>query len=222
MINAFSTVAQTPATTQAAATSAPSGMTSDFNTFLKMLTAQARYQDPMEPLDSSQFASQLAQFSMVEQQVKTNQSLALMTGQVGNINNIASLANWVGMEARAVTPAYFDGSPITVSSNPVMRADRAELVVHDAAGNEVQRSPMPVSGAPIEWAGVGTNGAPFAEGTYSFTVDSYKGDELLGSEPAEVYGKVIEAQIQNGQIILILEGGQAILSSTVTGLRAAT
>lgn len=222
MINAFSAAAsQTSAASQTAIASQPSGLTSDFNTFLKMLTAQARYQDPMEPIDSTQFASQLAQFSMVEQQVRTNDALALMAGQIGN-THLASLASWLGMEARAVTPAYFDGSPITVSSNPAPISDRVELVVLDAGGNEVQRSPIPISAGPIEWAGVDADGAPFAKGAYSFTVESYRGDELILSEPAEVYGKVTEAQVQNGQIILILEGGQTILSSAVTGLRAAT
>ncbi len=197
------------------------GLASDFDTFLKMLTAQARYQDPLDPVDSTQYASQLAQFSMVEQQVVTNDALMAMIGQLSN-NNISSLASWVGMEARAVTPGFFDGTPITISPNPASVADRVELVVTDKDGREVQRSAIAVSADPIEWAGVDDDGNPFAEGTYSFSVLSYTGDDLILSEPAEVYGQVTEAQVLNGEIILILRGGQAILSSSVTGLRAAT
>ena len=47
--------------------SALSAVTSDFETFLNMLTAQAKDQDPLEPIDSTEYAAQLAQFSMVEQ-----------------------------------------------------------------------------------------------------------------------------------------------------------
>lgn len=198
-----------------------SGLASDFDTFLKMLTAQARYQDPLEPIDSTEFSSQLAQFSMVEQQVKTNDALAALSGQM-SIANMASLASWVGMEARAVTPAFFDGSPITISPSPAANSDRAELVVLDQAGKEVQRAAIPVSTDPIEWAGVDDDGNPFGEGTYSFTVESYRDEELILSAPAEVYGKVAEAQVQNGQVVLILEGGLAVLSSSVTGLRQAS
>ena len=54
-------------------------LSSDFETFLQMLTAQARYQDPLEPIDSSEYASQLAQFSMVEQQVLSNDLLTSLT-----------------------------------------------------------------------------------------------------------------------------------------------
>lgn len=222
MINATSTVAaQAPGAGQAAIAPQSSGLTSDFKTFLKMLTAQARYQDPLEPIDSTEYASQLAQFSMVEQQVKTNDALTAMFGQMSS-DNIASLASWVGMEARATTPAYFDGSPITISPNPASVSDRVELVVIDADGQEVQRSAIAASSDPIEWAGVDDDGDPFAEGNYSFKVDSFTGDDLILSEQAEVYGKVTEAQIQNGKVILIMQGGQAVLSTSVTGLRQGT
>jgi flagellar basal-body rod modification protein FlgD len=207
-----------PVATQIAESSKTEGLDSDFKTFLKMLTAQARYQDPLKPIDSTQYASQLAQFSMVEQQVKTNDALTAMFGQLGG-SNIASLANWVGMDARAAAPAYFDGSPVFVSPNPPSVADRVQMVVMDGTGTEVQRLNIPVSSDPIEWAGVNGDGEPFAKGLYSFSIESYKGDDLVLSETAEVYGNVSEAQIQNGQVVLILEGGQAILSSSVTGLR---
>ena len=91
-------------TAEAVNSRAGAALVSDFETFLQMLTAQARYQDPLEPLDSSQYASQLAQFSMVEQQVLTNDTLVQLTGQTGAAN-LAALAGWVGMEARAVMPA---------------------------------------------------------------------------------------------------------------------
>ena len=45
-------------------------VTSDFQTFIQMLTTQAENQDPLNPMDSAEYASQLASFSSVEQQVK--------------------------------------------------------------------------------------------------------------------------------------------------------
>jgi len=193
-------------------------LTSDFDTFLKMLTAQAKNQDPLEPIDSSEYAAQLAQFSMVEQQVKTNDTLTALFGQMG-LTNMASLAGWVGMEARAATPAYFDGSPITISPNPASLADEAYLVVKDETGTQVQRTAIPVSADPIEWAGVDDSGAPFANGVYSFTVESYAAGSKILTEQAEVFGRIVEAQVQGGNTILILPGRQAVLATTVTALR---
>ncbi len=88
-------------------------LSSDFETFLQMLTAQAKYQDPLEPIDSSAYAAQLAQFSMVEQQVQSNELLANLAEQLGG-SNMAGMANWIGMEARTTEPAFFEGSPIGI------------------------------------------------------------------------------------------------------------
>lgn len=47
----------------------------DYNSFLKLLVAQAQNQDPTAPNDSTQYLSQLASFSAVEQQTQTNAKL---------------------------------------------------------------------------------------------------------------------------------------------------
>lgn len=49
--------------------------TVDYESFLKLLIAQLKNQDPTKPMDSTQFVSQLASFSAVEQQVATNTRL---------------------------------------------------------------------------------------------------------------------------------------------------
>ncbi|MBL4854218.1 MAG: hypothetical protein JKY25_08275 [Robiginitomaculum sp.] len=51
----------------------------EFSTFLTLLTAQIRNQDPLAPLDSTQFVEQLATFSNLELQAKGNQSLELIS-----------------------------------------------------------------------------------------------------------------------------------------------
>ena len=92
-------------------------------------------QDPLNPVDSSDYAVQLATFSGVEQQVLTNDLLRGLAAQNGTAG-LAQMANWVGMEARAVGPAYFDGAPITIAPDPANFATSAQLVVKDANGAE--------------------------------------------------------------------------------------
>ncbi|SFT96230.1 flagellar hook capping FlgD N-terminal domain-containing protein [Sedimentitalea nanhaiensis] len=221
MIDSTNSTASTPsagATPSKTATPKASGLTSDFETFLKMLTAQAKYQDPLEPIDSTEYSAQLAQFSMVEQQVQTNDNLSALLMQLGS-GSMASVAGWVGMEARAQTPMEFSGQPITIAPNPARTADQAFLVVSDVQGKEVQRLSIPTTTAPVQWAGVDDGGSPFKNGTYSFSVESYANGKMIQSEPAEIYGRITEAQIQDGEIVLVLDGGQAIPSTSVTALR---
>ena len=193
-------------------------LSSDFETFLKMLTAQARYQDPLEPIDSSEYAAQLAQFSMVEKQVMSNDLLASLAAQLGS-GNMAQTASWIGMEALTTAPTYFDGTPLRITPNPAAISDEVFLIVRDETGQEVQRVALPVSAEPFEWAGVANDGGPFENGIYSFDIESRANGEVILSEPAETYGRITETRLQDGEAILILEGGSAILAAGVTGLR---
>ncbi|MEA2888407.1 MAG: flagellar basal-body rod modification protein FlgD, partial [Bradyrhizobium sp.] len=57
---------------------AGSTLAGNFQTFLTLLTTQLQNQNPMDPLDTNQFTSQLVQFSSVEQQLKTNDLLTTL------------------------------------------------------------------------------------------------------------------------------------------------
>ena len=60
---------------QQTAAAAAQRNTVDYQSFLKLLVAQAQNQDPTNPTDSTQYLSQLASFSSVEQGVQMNQKL---------------------------------------------------------------------------------------------------------------------------------------------------
>ena len=207
-----------PTTTSTTSKKSDGILSSDFETFLKMLTTQARYQDPLEPIDSSEYAAQLAQFSMVEQQVMSNDLLEALGAQMG-AGNMAQLAGWIGMEARTTEPVSFSGNPIRVIPSPMAGADKAYLVVQNDAGAEVQRVQIPVTTEPLEWAGVQFNGTPFAPGIYSFAVDSHTLGKSVGITPAETYSRITEARKQGADTILILDGGIPVSATDVTALR---
>ena len=75
-------------------------ISADFETFLKMLTTQMENQDPLNPVDAGEYASQLAMFSSVEQQVLTNDLLKDMTTKITD-NAFQAMASWIGNEALA-------------------------------------------------------------------------------------------------------------------------
>jgi len=195
-------------------------ISSDFETFLKMLTVQMENQDPLNPTDSSEYAQQLATFSGVEQAVLTNELLSSLMLQM-TTSGMAQMADWVGKEARAAVPAQFDGSPITIAPNPAAIADKVELVVYDSDGNEVQRMEIPKSSDTFEWDGKQANGTPFANGLYEFQVESSASGTVVLSEVADIYARVTEVRSENGQSILVLEGGVNVSASDVSALREA-
>lgn len=209
----------TPASAQSQALTNNSVISSDFETFLLMLTTQMENQDPLNPIESSDYAVQLATFSSVEQQVQTNTLLSGLSEQMG-LMGMAQLAGWVGMEARAAVPAYFDGAPITLAPKPASTAEEAFLVVHDANGHEIERVSVPVSNDPITWAGVDEYSNPRDAGLYSFTLESYAHDDLISTTEVDVYSRITEARNEGGQTVLILEGGVQVNAAEVSALRA--
>lgn len=87
----------------------------DYNTFLQLLIAEMKNQDPTNPMDTSQYMSQFAQLSTVEQAMQTNSKLdALLSSQ--------SLSQANGLIGKTVsftdlTGASFSGKVVSVSIN---------------------------------------------------------------------------------------------------------
>lgn len=193
-------------------------LSSDFETFLKMLTAQAEYQDPLEPIDSSEYASQLAQFSMVEQQVLANDRLAEMTAQL-DIANMSQIAALIGHDARSTEPVFFNGAGITVAPEPAKEADQAFLVAYNEEGFEVSRREITVSDKLLTWNGRNSEGFDFPDGYYSFEVESYEKGKNILTEPAATYSRILEARRIDGEAGFILEGGTELLARNLDGIR---
>ncbi|MEO8240662.1 MAG: flagellar hook capping FlgD N-terminal domain-containing protein [bacterium] len=197
----------------------PPAKVSDYNTFLIMLTTQIKNQDPLNPMSSDNFASQLATFSAVEQQTKTNdlltQQLALNTQ-----NSMAQMVGWVGKDARIDAPVQFDGTtPVTLSPNPAYASDQTILVVTDASGAEVSRTEIPVSTSDYNWVGRDSTGAPLPQGRYSITLESYERGALLGTNPVEYYARVNEIRNGGDGVTAVFNGGVEVSTSLITALR---
>lgn len=196
-------------------------ISSDFTTFLKMLTTQMQNQDPMNPIESSDYAVQLATFSGVEQQVRTNQLLELLASQIGGAG-IAQYAGWVGMDAQVTAPVAFYGQPLTL--DPVLRsgADQGVLVVYDDQNREAARLSLAPGARQVIWDGTDGNGAALGQGLYSFKVESLKAGEMLGSDAVPTYARVAEVRSGTGGSRLVLEGGSEVDPAAITALRAHT
>ena len=193
-------------------------ISSDFTTFLQMLTVQARYQDPLEPLDSTEYASQLAQFSSVEQQVRTNDLLSAISAQA-NGDGLSQFANWIGLDAKTTATVKFQGSQIPLEVAPDVTADKAFLIVRNESGDEVARTQLSLPAKEYTWDGTDENGATLPLGNYNLSVESQKNDEVIAESPASAYSQIVEVRIENGRSVLVLDSGAKVSSQDVSALR---
>jgi flagellar basal-body rod modification protein FlgD len=170
-------------------------------------------------MESNDFSVQLATFSGVEQQVKTNELLSGLAERMGG-TAFSQYADWVGREVRGAGAAFFGGDPVTVTATAMPLADRADLVVRDESGRVVDRQPVDPAGGEVVWTGVSETGDPFLSGLYTFSVEGTVGDRTLGESAAEIRGTVREARVgPDGGLELVLDGGSVMSPGDVTALR---
>ena len=125
-------------------------LSSDFETFLRMLTVQMQNQDPLNPAEASDFAVQLATFSGVEQQVLTNELLRASGLASAQGERLADYSDWIGMHARSAAPVPAGGAPVTIEPQPHPAADTAVLVVRDAQGQILHETPLALPAQPLD------------------------------------------------------------------------
>ncbi|MBB4064143.1 flagellar hook assembly protein FlgD [Gellertiella hungarica] len=100
-VNVVSSSTNTNNTTNSQAAAASKTATVNYNSFLKLLIAQIKAQDPTDPMKASEQIAQLATFSQVEQSVKMNTNLE-------NLIQSQGLAQASSVIGKTVTSA--DGS----------------------------------------------------------------------------------------------------------------
>ncbi|QPH53075.1 flagellar hook capping FlgD N-terminal domain-containing protein [Pontivivens ytuae] len=198
---------------QAPAASTNTSSVTDYETFLTLLTAQLRNQNPLNPMESTEFVAQLATFTSVEQQILTNTKLDGLTSALRE-SDVSALGGWIGREVAVEGPIPFNGTPVT----PEFDADAptgARLVVRDGLGEIVSDQPYG-SGT---WTGTLNNGLQASPGTYSFELrgPAAQGDRLI----ANGYGfaTVEEARFSPDGNSLRLSDGRDVPASSVSALR---
>ncbi|MEL6204997.1 MAG: flagellar hook capping FlgD N-terminal domain-containing protein [Pseudomonadota bacterium] len=212
-------VTGTAATQPTTETRSTSAISSDFDTFILMLTTQLENQDPLNPLDSAEFAVQLATFSGVEQQVRTNELLEGLTEPIG-AEGLADYASWVGMQAGFTGPVRYQGDPVQIEAVPSAFAAHAQLEVIDSDGQVVQRVPIPTEPGTATWNGTQFDGSFAPDGDYALDVVSYNDqwDEIARNRP-DIYHDVREARLGANGPQLLLSNGTEVGVDDVISLR---
>ncbi len=191
------------------------GISSDFETFLRMLTTQLQNQNPLEPIEASDFAVQLATFSGVEQQVRTNELLSRLATRMG----LAELGAWVGRDALSAAPQQVGSAPMQLILPAVNGADRAELVLRTRDGAEVGRYGVDPAASEILFdPPPASEGGP-VPGYYEIEMESFRAGTLISAEPVLGYARIMEARKEGDQVMLVLEGGHPVEAAQVSGLR---
>lgn len=199
-------------------------LASNFETFLSLLTAQLKNQDPLSPVDSNQFTAQLTQMAGVEQQLLTNELLKGMLAAQGG--GLGDAADFIGKEATAAWPATrFQDGQATWSYELAGNAASATLQVVNGSGQVVWQGDAPDKTTGVHdftWDGVTTTGGNAQEGEV-YTLKVVAKDAAGGDLDAQVLtrGRVSGVEMYDGEVYLTV-GAAVLPMSSVIALEEAS
>ena len=143
--------------------------------FLTLMTTQLKNQDPLNPTDSNQFLSQLAQLSTVSGITSMNTTMTNLSSSLLSSQALSS-ATLVGHGIlTAVDSAHYTaGAPLSGAVQVPDGASSITLTITDASGAVVRHiTASPGAGLqPFSWDGTTDGGTPAASGTYNVGVSA--------------------------------------------------
>ena len=179
---------------------------------------QLQNQDPTSPLDSSQFTSQLVQYSSVEQEIQTNRNLTNLI-QLTQGSEVVQSAALFGKSAEVSSDhlSLQDGTALVKFAAPA--AETVNVVVTNAAGGQVATATVNVAAGSNTWTWNGLNSAGNAMPAGSYRVDVLQTDAsgTTTSLPTTVVGTVTGVT-SSGTALTIDMGGLSVPFSSLVSM----
>ena len=200
------TTATPTATASPSAGDAMSQLSSNFSTFLTLLTTQLKNQDPTSPMDSNQFTQQLVQYSQVEQQIDTNSNLKTLISQ-GTSQAGTFAASYLGKHVSVTNGnASLTSGQAIWTYNLGTTAGTTTLTVSDANGKNVytQAGDTTVGNHVLTWNGKDNNGNQLADGTYKLTATATTTDGSTVTTSVASAGTVTQIDLSSGTPQLVV------------------
>ncbi|HEX4117607.1 MAG TPA: flagellar hook assembly protein FlgD [Rhizomicrobium sp.] len=204
----------TGAASSSSSSSSMSQLSSNFDTFLQLLTTQLQHQDPLDPMDTSQFTQQLVEYSQVEQQIDTNSNLQSLISQ-GTSQSAAYATGYLG---KTVTVSGGEGSLTNGEAqwtyNLGADATSTTLQVTDANGNVVYSGSGQTTKGDnsFNWNGEDNAGNALPDGSYTLAVKASAGGQTVTTSVTSV-GTVSEVNLINGVPELLIGSMEVPLTS---------
>jgi flagellar basal-body rod modification protein FlgD len=210
------TATNTATSSTSSSTSSNTTIANNFQTFLTLLTTQLQNQNPLDPLDTNQFTSQLVQFASVEQQLRQNDQLATLVNLEKTAQSTAALA-YVGYTAVVDgSKASYDGTNSATWTLKAPNDTTASITITNSAGQTVFSGSYAVQqgNATFAWDGKGNDGTQWPAGTYSLNAS---GKDSAGNNvaiPSEVQGVVDSVDLTASPPLLSI-GGQSYTTDQI-------
>lgn len=175
--------------------------------FLKLLMAQLKNQDPMNPLESTEFTSQLAQFNSLEQLMQVNDELSEIKNSL-SLQGKDNPLDYVGRKVKAAGNGITLKDQLAEGGTYLLDEDaQVSIIIYDDQGREVRRIDGGWQGRGehgISWDGRDMAGKALQDGAYTFEVQAKNAKGAPVSVESYVSGEVTGVKYAYGQPVLMV------------------
>ncbi|MEO3429419.1 flagellar hook capping FlgD N-terminal domain-containing protein [Pelagibius sp. CAU 1746] len=195
-----------------------SSLAETFDTFLTLLTTQLQYQDPLDPMDTNEFTSQLVEFTGVEQAISTNKkldSLIALQSEMQLNDAVSYIGKTVG--ADGIILMLQDGQS-TITYDLGANAAEANILVIDELGNTVRtlQADTEVGHHEVVWDGLDDDGDPLEDGLYGFLVTAIDSSDKPVPLVQGTKGRVTGVKLVNDEVVLEIDELEVALNDILT------
>jgi flagellar basal-body rod modification protein FlgD len=199
--------ASTTSTGTAASAADSTEIASNFTEFLQLLTTQLQNQDPLSPMDTNQFTQQLVEFSQVEQQMKSNDSLSTLVS--------------LQQSAQATSALSLVGATVVVNGSSAQLANgsaawtlnatkpaTATVTITDSTGQTAFTGSYTVNSGSqtFNWNGIGNDGTQWPAGTYNLTATAVDASGQSTAISTQVEAPVTSVDLTQTPPLLTING----------------
>lgn len=209
-------VSATTSGTTTATGSSGAKLTADFNMFLRLLTTQLQYQDPLDPMDTSEYTQQLVSYSQVEQAIQQTQTLESILGRLG-AQDLSAATGYIGRSVDALQPvATLDGDGASWFYELDANAAETRLGIYNSRGTRVAELAGETGRGRhlLAWDGGG-----LPPGNYELRVEAATATGTRIGSRVGVTGIVDSVEASGGDVLLNL-GGTRIRSTDIASVAA--
>jgi flagellar basal-body rod modification protein FlgD len=188
--------------------------------FLTLFVTQLQNQDPLNPMDGTQFISQLAQLTQVEQAYNTNSNLEKLIGMMNDSSALSSVS-YIGQEITAAGSevALTSGGEAKLSYVVPKTAEQVVVQIKDSSGSTVRtltQGQTAPGAASLVWDGRNDAGTALPSGTYTFAVKGVDSSGNTFTCETRTGGKVDGVSFSGSSPVLTVGGLEIPFSSLLS------
>ena len=186
--------------------------------FMNLLVVQLQNQNPLEPMDSSQMAAQMAQLGSLQALTNMNTSIQQMVNYLASTNSM-NAAQLIGKTVEATGKNLsIDSGVVSGASYQLSNPGTVTIKIYDVSGQLVRTiddGAKDGSKQQLNWDGKDQNGVKLPDGTYTFQVSAVDKTGQPVTASSWMVGTVKGVSFENGITYLTVGSGKITLSDII-------